>query len=187
MDAAFEQDGGDGAGGASGAQDQGGAGAWVYVVGAQVLDEAPAVGVAAGDLSVVEDKGVDGAGAAGGFVHDVADREGADLVGDGHVQAGETGQSEALDGGREVSGVDRQRHIGAVDLVALQPEAVQPGGAGVADGPAGDAREARFAGKDGHSSRFVGLRGSPCRRVGLLRRTGSDLGLEPRMNADERG
>ena len=80
---------------APGAQDQGRTGGWIDAVGADVFQEAPAIGVAADDAAVLEDQRVDRPGAVGGFVHRVADRERRDLVRDGAVDAGEPGPHQA--------------------------------------------------------------------------------------------
>ena len=124
-DAVAQQGRGDRSRRAAGAEDQRRAGGRIDAVGAQVGQEAPAVGVAAGDSALAEHQRVDRAGASRAGVHAVAQREGGALVRDGDVGAGEPGIHQAADGGGEVVRADRQGDVGAVDRVALQPEAVQ--------------------------------------------------------------
>jgi hypothetical protein len=149
-------------------------------------DEAAAVGVAAADAGVRKDDGVHGAGAAGGVVHLVAHREGGELVRLGDVQTAEAGGAQAAHGGGEVVRADGQRHVGAVDAVAVEPEAVQPGRARVRDRPAGDAGKQGAAGQDrgrggvGHAPKNLRLpvRDQPRRRrrVGVGWRHGAARG-----------
>ncbi len=114
----IQQGGGDGTGGAAGAQNEGRAGGGVHAMGAKVGDETVAVGVVALDAGWGEDEGVDGAGAAGGGAQPVGEGEGGFLVGQGDIGAGETGISEGVDGVSEMLRGDGQRQVGAVDIVA---------------------------------------------------------------------
>ena len=101
------------------------------------------------DDAVAEDQRVHRPGAVGGGVDLVADREGGLLVRDGHIGAAEAEIGQAAHGRGEGLRPHRQGEIGAVDAVAAQPQPVQAGGAGMADGPAQDAGEAGMAGKEG--------------------------------------
>ena len=85
VNARFEERGGDGAGGAAGPKQKGGACRRRDLVGGEVAEEAGAVGVAADGQAVLEDDGVDGAGAAGAVLDLVANVKGGLLVGDGDV------------------------------------------------------------------------------------------------------
>ncbi len=134
-DAEGEQFGGDGAGGATGAEQKGGAGHRVYAVGAQIGEETGAVGVAAGYAFGRERKRIHGAGAARGIIDARADRERGFLVRDRYVGAAEAGGAQAEHGGREVFRRHGQRHVGAVDGVAGEPEIMQFRRAGVGDRP----------------------------------------------------
>ena len=97
----------------------------INAVGAEVLQEPPAIGVAADDAAVLEHQRVDRPGAVSGFVHGIADLERRHLVRDSAVDAGKPGPDQAADRLRKVPRLDRQWHIGAVYAVAVEPEAVQ--------------------------------------------------------------
>ena len=88
---------------AAGAQQQRRAGRRVHAMGAEIGDEAIAVGVAAGDPALSEHQRVDRAGAAGGVVHGIADVEGGELVRDGDIGAGEPGRQQPAHRDRELA------------------------------------------------------------------------------------
>ena len=108
----------------SGAQKQRWAGPGIDAMGAEIGDEAPAIGVRAGDLAVAECECVHRARPLSRQVDRVADLEGGEFVRNRDVRAGETGVHQAAHGGGEVLGRNGQRYVGAVDAMLLQPIAV---------------------------------------------------------------
>ena len=70
---------------------------------------------------------------------------------DGDVGAGEPGSQQPAHRGRELAWPDRQRDVGAIDPVALQPEPMQAGRAGIRDRPTGDTGDSGVTGQDRHA------------------------------------
>jgi hypothetical protein len=84
----------------------------------------------------------------GGFVDVVADREGRHLVRDRAVDPREPGMHQSGHRGWEVRRFDRQRQIGTIDAISLQPKTVQPRRPGMRDRPPGDPGQTGLAGQD---------------------------------------
>jgi sn-glycerol 3-phosphate transport system ATP-binding protein len=160
----------------TGAQQQCWPGGRIDTMGAEVGEEAIAIGIAAGNLALAKHQRVDGASAARGVVNSVADIECGKLVRNGDIGAGKSGYDQTAHGGSELTGPDRQRNIGAVNPVPLQPEPMQARRPGICDRPAGDAGDSGLTRQNRHGRTFpwsaakinAGFIQSPCSREQAL-------------------
>jgi hypothetical protein len=131
----------DGAGGPAGPQHQSRPGLRVYPVRAQIRDEAETIGIAAHDAAVPKHERVDRPDAAGEVRDLVAQGEGGLLVRHRDIGAGEAGRAQAAHRILERLRPHAQRHVGAIDLIFMQPESMQARGPRMGCRPADDSRE----------------------------------------------
>ena len=96
--------------------------------------------------SAVDDDRVDRADAAGQRIDPVDDRHRLLLVRDRQVAAAEAERRQRPQRRFQLSRLDRQRHVGAVDAMFVEPEIVQRRRARMRDRPAHDPGEPRPAG-----------------------------------------
>ena len=93
----------------------------------------------AGEAALAVDDGVDGAGFGGPIVDFVQEGDDRFLVGDGYVDAQDTGLAQVVDEGAHVVGGYRVGDIPGVNGAGVQGRLLEDGRQGVADGVADDA------------------------------------------------
>ena len=112
----------------------------------QAFEKTEGIGVAAHQQPLrIDDDGVDGADPIGGRGRLVDQRQRPLFMRNGDIDAAKSELRQRGENTIEMLGTYRERYVGAVDPVMLEPQPVQPGRERVRDRPADDAGHPRRA------------------------------------------